>query len=103
MDMHLAAEGAGQSVHGGADVAKLFAGDEAVNVSAVPQHPAPQGHEHEQCSCVHQEVPKVPAFDSQRDKDSHQQGGATQQIHQHCKGQGQFTVGQAITEPHGHT
>lgn len=39
MDMHLAAEGAGQSVHSGANVAQLFAGGKAVNVAAVPQHP----------------------------------------------------------------
>lgn len=48
---HLAAEVASEAVDGAADVSELPLGRETIDVSAVPQHPAGQRHEHEQGAC----------------------------------------------------
>lgn len=48
---HLAAEVASQSVDGAADVSQLLLGLEAVDVPAVPQHPAGQRGQHQQAAC----------------------------------------------------
>lgn len=47
----LAAEVAGQPVHGAADVSQLLLSSDAVDVSAVPQDPSGHGHQHEQSPC----------------------------------------------------
>lgn len=52
VDADLAAEVASQSVHSTANVSQLLTGGETLNVSAVPQHPAPQGHQHKQSPCM---------------------------------------------------
>lgn len=46
----LAAEGAGDPVHGAADLSELLLGGQALDVSAVPQHPAGHGTQHKEGS-----------------------------------------------------
>lgn len=49
----LAAEVASEPVDGAADVSELLPGRQAFDVSAVPQHPSGQRHQHKQSSCTH--------------------------------------------------
>lgn len=48
----LAAEVASQPVDGAADMSQLLLGRQALDVSAVPQHPSSQRHQHKQSPCM---------------------------------------------------
>lgn len=96
-DPYPAAQWVGKAVHSSTNsTPQLLSRSQTLNVATVPHNPTCQGHQHQESSSVHQQVPKVSPLDLQWSEDPQQQGYHTQQVHQHSKHQGQLTVSQTV-------